>query len=250
MRRLIITLLLISAAMSAQAAGDYEKPIQKDWAFDGFLGKFDYESVQRGFTVYKNGCASCHSLKRIAYRNLQEVGFTEGQAKAIAAEYEVTDGPNDDGELFQRPARLSDRFVSPFPNEQAARAANGGAYPPDLSLMVKARPDGANYLYSLLLGYEEPPADVKLGTGMYYNIYYPGKQIAMPQQLSAGLVDYADGTEASIEQMATDITNFLQWTAEPEMQQRKKMGVRTFIYLVIMTILLYAAKRRIWSDVK
>jgi ubiquinol-cytochrome c reductase cytochrome c1 subunit len=185
-----------------------------------------------------------------AYRNLLEIGFSEAEVKQIASEATVIDGPNDDGDMFERPGRMSDRFASPFANEKAARASNNGAYPPDLSLLAKARPNGANYIYSLLTGYEAAPADVNLGEGMYYNSYFPGSQIAMASPLSEDAVEYQDGTQASVDQMARDVVVFLQWAAEPEMEQRKRMGVKALLYLFVFTILFYFAKKRIWQRVK
>lgn len=235
---------------NAHAASDAKHPREVQWPFDGIFGTFDKQSAQRGYQVYKEVCASCHSMRLIPFRTLEQLGFSEAEVKSLAAQYETQDGPNDDGEMYMRPSRPSDAFPSPYANEQAARASNNGAYPADLSLMVKARPNGANYLYSLLTGYEEAPADVTLGVGMYYNPYFPGGQIGMPAPLSDGLVDYADGTEATADQMARDVTNFLQWAAEPEMEQRKRMGIKVFIYLVIFTVFFYYAKKIIWRNVK
>ncbi len=220
-----------------------------DWSFEGMVGSFDRGSVQRGLQVYLEVCAGCHSLDLVAYRNLRDLGFSEIEVKAIAAEYEVTDGPNDEGEMYQRPARPSDRFVAPYPNEQAGRAANNGAWPPDLSLMTKARLGGADYLHAVLVGYEDAPEGVEVMDGMYYNAYFPGHQIAMPPPLYEDGVEYADGTTASIDQMATDVTTFLAWAAEPELERRKSMGISVVVFLVVFTALLYAVKRRVWSDV-
>lgn len=217
------------------------------WPFDGIFGSVDREAAQRGFQVYKEVCAACHSLSRLSYRNLKDIGISELEIKEIAKQYMVTDGPNEQGEMFQRPAKLSDKFVSPFPNEQAARVANGGAYPPDLSLIIKARHDGANYVYSLLTGYEPAPADFKLMEGLHYNKYFPGNQIAMPAPLSDGQVQYLGGTVASVDQMSRDVVVFLQWAAEPEMEHRKSMGLKVMIYLAIFTVLFYIAKKKIWS---
>ncbi len=236
--------------VAANAASDAKHPEAMDWSFDGIFGTVDRQSAQRGYQVYKEVCASCHSMRLIPFRTLEQLGFSEAEVKSLAAQYEVEDGPNDDGEMFMRPARPSDRMPSPYANEQQARASNNGAYPPDLSLMVKARTNGANYLHALLTGYEEAPADVKLGTGMYYNPYFPGGQIGMPAPLSDGLVEYADGTEATAEQMSRDLVNFLQWTAEPEMEQRKRMGIKAFIYLLIFTLFFYYAKKIIWGRLK
>jgi len=242
------------AAFMALAAGPAHavpgsKPPARHWTFDGMFGTFDRGQVQRGFQVYREVCAACHSLKLVAYRNLSGIGLDEEAIKTFAGEFEVTDGPNDEGEMFRRPARPSDRFVAPFANENAARAANNGALPPDLSLMVKARKGGADYLHALLVGYkEEPPADVKLGDGMSYNLYFPGNQIAMGPPFADDAVEYADGTKATAEQIAADITAFLAWAAEPELEERKRMGLKVLIFLVVLTAMLYALKRQIWSD--
>lgn len=248
MRKVIfIFFALVFLASNAFAAASSVPLREMKWPFDGVFGYVDKQSAQRGYQVYKEVCASCHAMSLISFRNLKEIGFSEDEVKAIAAEYNVTDGPNVDGDMYERPARPSDSFVSPFPNEEAARAANGGAYPLDLSLIVKSRPDGANYLYSLLVGYNNPPEGFELGEGMYYNTYYPGNQIAMPSPLSEGAVEYQDGMQSSVNQMSIDLVNFLQWAAEPEMERRKLMGVKVMIYLSIFTLLFYFAKRRIWS---
>lgn len=241
--------LLFAPSLTLASSSDAKHPKQAVWSFDGIQGHFDRQSIQRGFQVYKEVCAACHGLNRIAFRNLQDVGFSEAEVKALAGGYTVQDGPNDEGDMFDRPGRAADRFPSPFSNEQAARAANNGAYPPDLSLITKARHDGANYVYSLLIGYGEPPADFHLNEGMHYNPYFPGGQIAMPQPIaSEGQVTYEDGTQATIEQMSRDVVNFLQWAAEPEMEQRKFMGIKVMIFLGIMTVFFFFAKRRVWKN--
>ena len=232
----------------ASAAGAPKPPAQK-WSFDGVFGTFDAASRQRGFQVYREVCGACHALKQVYYRHLRDIGFSEDEVKAIAASVEVTDGPNDAGEMFQRPGRPSDRFKSPFANDNAARAGNNGALPVDLSLITKARPGGPDYLHALLTGYSDPPADVKLSEGMNYNKYFPGNQIAMPQPLNADQVTYADGTKATVEQMAKDVTTFLAWAAEPELEARKRMGMKVMIFLVVLSALLFFVKRKVWSDV-
>lgn len=250
LKNLLLTFIFLSLSINAKAMEETNAPKKMAWPFDGILGKVDRQAAQRGFQVYKEVCGACHGLYNLSYRNLKDIGFSESEIKEIAKSYMVKDGPNDLGEMFERPATQADKFVPPYPNEQAARAANNNAYPPDLSLIVKARHDGANYLYSLLTGYSEPPPGFKLTNGLYYNTYFPGHQIAMPPPLTEGQVNYSDGTTASIEQMARDVTIFLQWAAEPEMEHRKSMGLKVMIFLVIFTIFFYISKIRIWSDVK
>ena len=224
--------------------------IKNDWSFEGIFGTFDRSSLQRGYQVYQEVCSGCHSIQHLSYRNLSEKGgpeFSLDEAKAIAAQFEVTDGPNDDGEMFTRPRRLSDKFVNPFPNIQAATAANGGAYPPDMSVLVKARKGGADYIYSLLLGYEEAPAGYELDDGVYYNKYIPGNKIMMSKPLSEGAVEYSDGTQATEAQMAKDVVTFLTWAAEPNLEARHKMGFKVFIFLIILLTLVYFSKQKVWS---
>ncbi len=240
--------LAFAGAGAAHAAGAAKEAPDHDWKHTGVFGTFDRAELQRGFQVFQEVCASCHSLDFIAFRNLAEIGFTEDQIKAIAAEYEVEDGPDDEGEMFMRPAKPSDYFPAPFPNKQAARASNGGAFPPDLSLIVKARNNGLDYLYALLTGYEEePPEGFELAEGMNYNHYFPGHQIAMPEPLYEEAVEYADGTEPTLEQHAHDVSVFLAWTAEPELEVRKQTGLKVLIFIAIFTALLYIIKRRIWA---
>ena len=224
--------------------------IKNDWSFEGIFGTFDRSSLQRGYQVYQEVCSGCHSIQHLSYRNLSEKGgpeFSLDEAKAIAAQFEVTDGPNDEGEMFTRPRRLSDKFVNPFPNIQAATAANGGAYPPDMSVLVKARKGGADYIYSLLLGYEEVPAGYELDDGVYYNKYMPGNKIMMSKPLSEGAVEYSDGTQATEAQMAKDVVTFLTWAAEPNLEARHKMGFKVFIFLIILLTLVYFSKQKVWS---
>ena len=247
---ILITLFSFNA-FAAGGPNAAKTPQQLKWEFEGIFGRFDQSSIQRGYQVYKEVCSSCHGLDLVAYRNLEEIGFSADEVKAIAAGNIVVDGPDDQGDMFDRPGLPSDKFVNPFDNENAARASNGGAYPPDLSLMVKARPDGANYVYSLLMGYQDAPDEFELASGKSYNPYFEGRQISMPQPLNDDdQIEYTDGTFATKEQMAIDVTNFLQWSAEPEMEQRKKMGVRSLIFLSILLILLIAAKRAVWKNVK
>ena len=245
--------LTLSIQNITYSAGESYPLLKQDWSFKSFFGTFDRASLQRGYQVYTEVCASCHSLKYVSYRNLAEKGgpeFSIEQAKAIASNFEVTDGPNNDGEMFTRPAKLSDKFVMPYANDQEAKLSNGGAYPPDMSVLVKARAGGADYIYSVILGYEDPPEGMKLDDGVYYNKYMYGNKIKMPPQLYDDLVTYADGTPATPEQMAKDITTFLAWTAEPKLEERHKFGFRAIIYLVILTILVYFSMKRIWSRIE
>ena len=251
-RILLLTIFLFGVSYNSYAAEKVEY-LKTDWSFKGLFGKFDRGALQRGYQVYTEVCSSCHSMKYLTYRNLAEKGgpeFTEDQAKAIAASFEVTDGPNADGEMFSRPGKLSDKFVMPYENVKAAQSANGGAYPPDMSVLVKARGGGANYIYSLLQGYEDPPPGVTLDEGVHYNKYMYGNKIKMANQLSDGLLEYADGTEATVEQMSKDVTTFLTWTAEPHLEARHQMGFKAIVYLIILTILVYFSMKRIWSRIE
>ena len=252
--KLIIFFVAISFSSNLVIAAGENSPLLKtDWSFKSFFGKFDRASLQRGYQVYTEVCASCHSMKYLSYRNLAEKGgpeFSLDQAKAIASNFEVTDGPNNDGEMFTRPAKLSDKFVMPYANEQEAKVSNGGAYPPDMSVLVKARAGGADYIYSVILGYEDPPEGMKLDDGVYYNKYMYGNKIKMPPQLYDDLVTYVDGTPATPEQMAKDVTTFLAWTAEPKLEERHKFGFRAISYLIILTILVYFSMKKIWSRIE
>jgi ubiquinol-cytochrome c reductase cytochrome c1 subunit len=253
MRSLTIAVCVLLANI-ANASVDKEHPKQVDWQFEGMFGTFDRQAIQRGFKVYKEVCSVCHSLKRVAFRNLTEIGLSEEEVKSLAAGYDIQDGPDDEGEMFARPGRSSDRLPSPYANEKAARAANNnGALPPDLSLIVKAREDGPNYVYSLLTGYGEPPADFALGENMHYNPYYGngGRQFSMiPPLTHDAQVEYTDGTNPTVDQMAKDVVNFLQWAAEPEMEERKSLGLKSIIFVLIMTGAFYLAKVRIWKRIK
>ena len=237
------------AAREAHAAGEAAVPPAQDWSFNGFFGTFDRAALQRGLQVFQVSCQACHSSKYLAFRSLQDIGYNEDAVTAIAASYTVVDGPDDSGEMFERPGRPSDYRPLAYPNDLAARAANGGALPPDLSLITKARGHGPDYIYALLIGYDEPPAELELPPGMYYNHYFPGEMIAMPPPLQEGLVEYHDGTQATVAQMAADVTQFLHWLAEPKLEERKQTGLKVMLFLLILTGLLYAYKRRIWADV-
>lgn len=327
----LLAVALMAAANPALASSGAMEPKQMEWAFDGVFGKFDKPSIQRGFQVYKEVCSACHSLKRVPFRKLTDVGFSEAEVKSLAASYQIHDGPNDMGEMFDRPGRPSDHFPSPYANDNAARNSNGGALPPDQSLLIKSREDGPNYIYSLLTGYSEAPAyrcgevtegkctkfdpvdakdaaaeiaqaqaianDAKpagknptsaptaaaeasvtvgqifycsdvthkkeknkdgvmvesqecheMGKTMHYNPYFPGKQIAMAAPLRDDSVTYQDETKATVDQEAHDVVNFLQWAAEPEMEERKRMGIHVMLFLGIMTCFFYVVKKRVWSD--
>jgi ubiquinol-cytochrome c reductase cytochrome c1 subunit len=247
--KFILLIVICLAPFSAFSAGDKIEYPQQEWSFSGVMGTFDRASQQRGLQVYKEVCSGCHGLRLLAYRNLKAIGYNDDEIKAFAAENSVNT-VNDEGETVERPARPSDKFVSPYPNEQAARVANGGAYPPDLSLIIKARADGANYLHALLTGYVEAPTGKKIPDGMYYNKYYPGNLIGMPQPLYDDGVTYADGTKASPEQMAKDVTAFLAWAAEPELEERKRLGISVILFLLVLTLLSYFAMKQIWAPIK
>lgn len=250
-KNIAIALTLGAAAVTGAKAADAGKhPMQVDWSFDGPLGKFDMASAQRGWQVYKQVCSSCHGLKYFRFRNLTDIGYDEAMIKAFAAEYEVEGDVDDFGDPTTRKAEPKDAFPSPFPNDNAARAANAGALPPDLSLMVKARHDGPNYVFSLLVGYEDAPADFNLGAGMNYNPYFKGSQIAMAEPLFDEAVEYEDGTPATKEQMAKDLVQFLTYVAEPSLQKRHQMGIKVLIFLGLLTILLYLSMKIIWKPVK
>ena len=269
--------LSLGAPGDGQAAGKVPEVEPQEWSFAGPFGMYDRAQLQRGFQVFSEVCAACHGMDLLSYRNLGQPGgpeFSEEAVKAIAAGVEVQDGPNDDGEMFGRPGRPSDRFVSPYANEQEARGANGGALPPDLSVIAKARTTkrdipwfleplywgvdiatgneekGADYLYALLVGYKEPPAGVEMAENMHYNAAFPGHQIAMAQPLDDDIVEYTDGTPATLDNLARDVTAYMMWAAEPKLEERRELGFRVMIYLILLTGILYLAKRRVWSRMK
>ena len=223
---------------------------QYSWPHDGLFDAYDHASIRRGHQVYQQVCAACHSLNQICYRNLVDVAYTEQEVKTMAEEIEITDGPDDTGEMFERPGKLSDRLPSPYANEEGARYANNGAYPPDLSLITKARHDGINYVFALLLGYRDAPAGIEIRDGLYYNPYFPGGAIAMPKMLVDGGVEYDDGTIATETQMAKDVTTFLAWAAEPEHDDRKLMGAKWMFAMALLTVTAVYQKRYIWSQLK
>lgn len=253
------------AAPAALAAGEVKHPDHQHWHHSGVFGQFDRPQLQRGYLVYKQVCAACHGLKLLSYRNLSEPGgpeFPEAAVKAFAADFQIPD-TDDAGEPIERPATPADRFKYPYENEKKGRAANNGAYPPDLSVIMKARHGGSffgrltggnvgaeDYVFALLTGYKDPPANMTMGAGMNYNPYFPGGQIAMPNPLASDdLVEYADGTKATKEQMARDVTAFLSWAAEPRLEERRRIGVKVWAFTFVFLLVMYAAYRRLWRDV-
>jgi ubiquinol-cytochrome c reductase cytochrome b/c1 subunit len=272
---LAAALALAAVSLPAFAAGERVIPPGMSWSFSGPIGKFDRAQLQRGFKVAKEVCANCHAMSLLRIRNLSQPGgpeFTPGQVTALAATYQVTDGPNEQGEMFQRPGRPADAFPAPFPNEQAARAANGGAYPVDLSVIAKARTyergfptfifdiftqyqeQGPDYLHALLTGYQDPPPQgVTLLPGQYYNTYMPGHLISMPKPLSDGQVEYPKGPDGkppvpeTVDQYAKDVAAFLVWAAEPHLEARKRMGLQVMLFLIIFGGLLYYTKKKVWA---
>jgi cytochrome c1 len=274
--RSIIVALALAASLSAPSlraalAQEQEVPPPQHWSFAGPFGLYDPEQLQRGFKIYREVCSTCHSLKLLAFRNLADPGgpgFSEAQAAAIAAGFQVTDGPNDQGQMYQRPGRIGDHFPSPFPNDQAARAALGGALPPDMSDLAKGRgyergfpwfiidaftqyqEEGPDYIHALLNGYENPSAGFTLPPGAQYNQYFPGHAIGMPKPLSDGQVEYTDGTSTTVDQYGRDVAAFLAWASEPKLDERKRLGFQVFMYLIVLTGLLYFTKKRIWHEVK
>jgi len=270
-----ILLVCVVAALSAPTvrtawAQEADAPPLQRWSFAGPFGVYDPAQLQRGFKIYREVCSTCHSLKLVAFRNLADSGgpgFTEAQATAVAAEFQVTDGPNDQGQMFQRPGKISDYFPPPFPNDQAARAALGGKLPPDMSVLAKARSyergfpwfifeafteyqeDGPDYIHAILTGYTDPPAGFSLPPGGQYNKYFPGHAIGMPKPLSDGQVPYTDGTPTTVDQYGRDVAAFLMWTAEPKLDARKRLGFQVMIFLIVFTGLLYFTKKRVWHAV-
>lgn len=251
---------LAAGALTAVTAGagytlyasDYNlHPPKYEWNHNGALQSLDHASIRRGYQVYKQVCAACHSMEYIAYRHLVGVSHTEEEARALAEQVQVVDGPDEEGNMFERPGKLSDYFPNPYANEEAARAANNGAYPPDLSMITLARHGGEDYIFALLTGYtEEPPAGIDLREGQSYNVYFPGQAIGMAQQLYPGVMDYDDGTPATVSQMAKDVSTFLVWAAEPHFDERKRMGMKVLTVLTFMAGILLYYKRHKWSVLK
>ncbi len=246
---ILLSVLLVMPLGVAIAGGDAPEAEHQRWHFDGHFGTFDRAAQQRGLKVYREVCAACHGLKRIAFRNLEALGYDEGQVKAIAGEYTVEDGPDDEGDMFERPARPSDRFPSPFANENQAKSANNGALPPDLSLIIKARHHGPDYVYGLLTGYEEAPEGTTLLEGQHWNKYMPGHIIAMAPPVSDDQVTYEDETPQTVEQYSKDVVEFLAWASEPELEERKSTGIKVLIFLLAFAGIMYAIKKKIWASV-
>jgi cytochrome c1 len=254
MRKIVLIALAVAVApLAALAATDGKTPEHVEWSFAGPFGTYDRNQLKRGFQVYKEVCAACHGLELVAFRNLADPGgpeFSEAEAKALAAAIEVPAIDNDTGEAVTRKGILADHFPSPFPNDIAAKAANAGAVPPDLSLVAKGRHHGPDYLHSLIVGYQEPPAGVTVPAGTYYNPYMPGGVIAMPPPLTDGQVEYAEANvQRTVDQYAKDVSAFLMWAADPKMEARKRTGLGVVIFLSILSVLLFLSYRRVWHNV-
>jgi ubiquinol-cytochrome c reductase cytochrome c1 subunit len=256
----VLAATLMTVPSVGGAAGEAEHPPNMQWTFEGPMGTFDRAQLQRGYKVYKSVCANCHGMQFMSYRNLAQKGgpFYDEKypnptdnpvVKAIAAEYKVSVINDETGDVEEQPAVAASPFQKPFPNDAAARAANGGALPPDLSVITKARHGGADYIHALLTGYRDPPAGFEMQGGMNYNIYYSGNQIGMAAPLVEGIVEYDDGTAATVEQMSQDVTAFLTWAAEPKAETRKALGLQVMVYLSILAFLLYLSYRRLWKNV-
>lgn len=273
--RELMTALALAAAVAGAAlpawAQEADAPPLQHWSFSGPFGTYDPEQLQRGFKIYREVCSNCHSLKLVAFRNLADPGgpgFSEAQAEAIAQTFQVTDGPNDQGQMFQRPGKASDYFPPPFPNDQAARAALGGGLPPDMSTLAKARgyergfpwfifeaftqyqEGGPDYIHAILNGYTDPPQGFVLPPGTQYNKYFPGHAIAMPKPINDGQVKYTDGTPETVDQYGRDVAAFLMWASEPKLDERKRLGFQVMIYLIVLAGLLYFTKKKVWHEVE
>jgi len=242
----------LAVALATPAAAQFmvtPEPPKQEWSFGSVFGTYDLAAAQRGFQVYSEVCSNCHAMKQLHYRDLAGIGLSTDQIKAVAAAVQVPAGLNDTGEPIDAPGTPGSQFRSPFPNEKAARAALNGALPPDLSVIVNAREGHADYVYAILNGYSVPPAGFNLMPGMNYNTYFPGHQIGMPPPLRDGQVAFADGTPNTLPQMSDDVVTFLAWAANPELVQRKHLGVRIILFLVFMTGISYVVKRKVWADV-
>lgn len=265
----IVLGISFGATATLAAGGPINKPREVDWSFSGPFGKWDLAQLQRGYKIYKENCSSCHSIELLAFRNLQEIGFSEEEVKAIASEFEVTDGPDADGEMFERAAVPADLIPGPYANTAEAASLNNGAAPPDFSLLAKSRAvergfplfvfdiftlyaeNGSDYIYSLLTGYQDPPEGVEVADGTHYNPYFiAGNALAMGQPLYGDDVEYDDGTEPTLDQHAKDVTAFLTWAAEPYLIERKQMGFKVIIFLLILSLLLYLSKKQVFSALR
>jgi cytochrome c1 len=248
---LLLGLAAPGLALAEEAANGHAPVIEaQEWSFAPPFGSFDQAQLQRGYRVYKDICSNCHSMRLLSYRNLGEPGgphFSPKAVETLASQVQVTDGPDDKGQMFQRPGRPSDHFRSPYANDEAARAANRGALPPDLSVTAKAREGGPDYIYALLTGYQKPPAGFELTQGMQYNAAFPGHQIAMPPPLVDGVVPYTDGTKPTVDNYAKDVSAFLMWAAEPKLEERHKTGARVMIFLIVFAVIMYLSKRAVWA---
>lgn len=246
-----LAVLAVYAVLASPASATEAIHVEKqDWSFKGATGTYDRAELQRGLQVYRQVCSACHSMNLVAYRNLEDLGYSPEQVKSLAAQDTIQDGPNDEGEMFDRPARAADRFKAPYANEQAARYANAGALPPDLSLIVKARHGGADYVHGVLTGYGEPPAGFAMNPGMHYNKGFNGHQIAMPAPLSDGMIAYGDNAPQTVEQYAHDVSAFLAWASDPHMEERKRTGIKVLIVLAALSGCMYFVKKRIWAKMK
>ena len=267
---LAVAALVALTTAPSRAAEEQPKPPKERWSFSGPFGKYDRAQLQRGLFVYREVCSTCHGMSLVSFRNLAEPGgpeFTLAQAAAIAAEYKVQDGPNDQGEMFERPGRLADHFPAPFPNDNAARARYN-AVPPDMSVLAKARgyergfpkfifdiftqyqEHGVDYIAALMQGYTEPPKEFSLPAGLSYNMFFPGHSIAMPPPLTDGRVEYTDGSPKTVAQYSKDISAFLMWAAEPHLEARKRLGFEVMVFLIVFAGLMYFTKKKVWHDVK
>lgn len=242
--------LLVAGPLASSASAEEGALPHENWSFDSLFGTFDLAAAQRGFSIYQQVCSNCHSMQMLHYRDLAGIGLSEAQIKAVAAAVTVPHGVDDQGNPKEGPATPADQFRSPFANPEAARAALNGALPPDLSVIVNAREGHADYIYGVLTGYAKPPAGFKMQPGLYYNTAFPGHQIAMPPPLQDGTVEYTDGTPNNLNQEAHDVVTFLAWASNPELVERKQMGVRVILFLLVMTGLTYAVKRKVWSNVE
>lgn len=241
-------LALFVSVPQAQSAGDAKHAEELEWSFNGATGTYDKAALQRGFKVYQQVCSACHAMKYVYYRNLSALGYSDAEIKAIASEYTVMDGPDDEGEMFERPAKASDRFVSPYQNDKQAAAVNNGAVPPDMSLLALARHGGPDYIHAILTGYGHAPEGKELLTGQYWNDYMPGNIIAMAPPLSDGMIEYTDGSAQTVEQYAKDVSHFLAWASSPDLESRKRTGVKVFLFLLVFAGVMYSVKKKVWAN--